>query len=149
MTSTSPPEPSANIFLGLAFTPSTIVALVLLLVFVVIVLGTLAAFTYRQYFRIAQSMITSHASCDLEAHVNGKIIDDVETTSSHSLSLWAKIKRWYWPDEPELPWPVYAVHPSLRPKGPLHRRVFHTVIFWRKEDIKVGFFYALMSLSSW
>lgn len=149
MTSTSPPEPSANIFLGLVFTPSTIVALVLLLVFVVIVLGTLAAFTYRQYFRIAQSMTTSHASCDLEAHVNGKIIDDVETTSSHSLSLWAKIKRWYWPDEPELPWPVYAVHPSLRPKGPLHRRVFHTVIFWRKEDIKVGFFYALMSLSSW
>ena len=41
------------------------------------------------------------------------------------------------PPEPQLPWPVLAVLPSLRPKDPVHVRMKNAVVGWNKEEVKV------------
>ncbi|KAI0779977.1 hypothetical protein C8Q74DRAFT_1437779 [Fomes fomentarius] len=68
------------------------------------------------------------ASRDLVTHVDNQIgEDDVNALD---------IRHWHSPDEPESPWSDYAVLRSLRPKEPLHRRLFKALTFWRTEEVK-------------
>ncbi|KAI1785924.1 hypothetical protein LXA43DRAFT_858695, partial [Ganoderma leucocontextum] len=40
------------------------------------------------------------------------------------------------PPEPQLPWPVLAVLPSLRPRDPVHVRMKNAAMWWNKEEVK-------------
>ncbi len=109
---------------GLVLTPVD----AFLLVLAAFTLSSLAVFVYRRRRK------RTTASRDLVTHVDSKLGED----DADAPSLWVRIRHGYSPDEPQSPWPDYAVLPSLRPKEPLHRRVFKSFMFWRTEEVKVS-----------
>ena len=115
----------------MVFTPSIIVALVLLLAFLAILACTVSVVVYRRNVKAC----VQDTQVDLEA--------DCKAPSVPSPSLWSNLAHplsnwWSPPAEPELPWPVLSVMPWLRPKGPLHRRILKGMMFWKKEEVKVS-----------
>ena len=44
------------------------------------------------------------------------------------------------PPDPQLPWPVLAVLPSLRPKDPVHVRMKNAVMLRNKQEVRVRLF---------
>ena len=124
------------------FTPSTIIALVILVVVSVIAFGAILVTRVRRY------------RCRSQEHALGLNVDDSRSKEAcleagggreklGSASFWARITRWSSacssPEpEPELPWPVYAVLPHLRPKAPLHVRVLQMLGLRRRKEVKVS-----------
>ena len=126
------------------FTPSTIIALVILVVVSVIAFGAILVTRVRRYRCRAQE----HAS-DLNVADSRSKEACLEAgggrADAESASFWARIMRWSSacssPEpEPELPWPVYTVLPHLRPKAPLHVRVLQMLGLRRRKEVKVSLY---------
>ena len=119
------------------FTPLTIVVFVLMIIFIIILLGSMAVFSYRRYIRSNQSSLAlADDTVDLQANDTAHSYVDY---TDDKLSLWTAFCHWFLPPtEPELPWHVYAVVPATRPKGPIYIRVFKALMFWKKDEYKVG-----------
>ncbi|KAI0738411.1 hypothetical protein C8Q80DRAFT_277208 [Daedaleopsis nitida] len=122
--------------MSLSTTPSNILLLVLLLIFLLFLLGNVSVITYRYFFLVtgAPVRVRQEPKVDLEA---GTTSTCYTTAPSLSTSFWSRFTfRRPRPAEAELPWPVLAVLPSLRPKRPIHRRVLTFLMVWKKEEVK-------------
>ncbi|TBU30293.1 hypothetical protein BD311DRAFT_805629 [Dichomitus squalens] len=128
------------------WTPAVIVAFVCILCLVLSAVGATAFLIHLRYFRPRIRTRSNSQAQDIrkdvsEDKVQGEYAAHLDANPS---AIWSGLMpptrsrptSGSRPPEPELPWPVLAVLPALRPKEPIHARLKKTMLWWEKDEVK-------------